>query len=249
MPRQTKTSTPADTTAERLKNFYTWSSRASRSELSRMSRRLFALADAAGLPNVRATAYNERHTIYTRAAEAGFGASPEADRLRAQLARFEAEQAPQQQTSPPVATSRKKEPRLWNVAMTNTCECVGFVQGEIVQATEADDLRVGEIAALKHKGGKTITVGRLTAISDTSVTVLSYDEQDTASRADLEFLGRVNPEPIGRSDGPDKAAQARLAQLRKRLDGVNIDDITNSTVAMKIEREIYDIEHPPKLND
>lgn len=38
--------------------------------------------------------------------------------------------------------------------------------------------------------------------------------------------------------------EKRLAELRRRLDGLDADDIINSTALLGIEKEIYDIEHP-----
>jgi hypothetical protein len=47
----------------------------------------------------------------------------------------------------------------------------------------------------------------------------------------------------------DRPTEGRLSELRSRLDRVNKDDITNCSAILKLEKQIYDLEHPPGTDD
>jgi hypothetical protein len=51
------------------------------------------------------------------------------------------------------------------------------------------------------------------------------------------------------SPDPERAREERLKRLRDRLAKIDADDITDSSARMKLETEIYNLEHPPNLDD
>jgi hypothetical protein len=145
-------------------------------------------------------------------------------------------------------TTPKKGADVHYIACHSLNNC-GFVTGETVRATGTADLRAGDIACVHKVGEECWNIGRVEAIDAERVT-LRFDEdcdpeRATYRRSELDFEGRVDPEPVGRWDGPTPEQSERLDQLRKRLAGIDADDCTNSSALLKIEREIYDIEHPP----
>jgi hypothetical protein len=64
--------------------------------------------------------------------------------------------------------------------------------------------------------------------------------------SELEFLGRVNPEPVGRWDGPSEEDCERIEAARRKLEklGGEDDQILRCTERYRLEKIIYDIEYP-----
>jgi hypothetical protein len=246
MPRKTKPETTRDTTAKRLKAFY--AAHEPQGALVRVSRRLFKLAELAGLTDARTLKRSERHTIYTRAAAAGFADSPEAADLRRELADIEKwnrKYKKKKVDTPKPATAGNSYEITINF---DACRLVGFLPGEIVEATEAHDLRVWDIAAVEEKEDEAFRVGRVVAISPEEITIRTDASEKTFTRAALAFEGRVKPEPVAHVDGMDVEQLKKWAVLKVKLANLD-DDITDCTQRLKLEREIYDLEHPTGAND
>jgi hypothetical protein len=55
--------------------------------------------------------------------------------------------------------------------------------------------------------------------------------------------------PVKHGEAAESETERRLKRLRARLEKINADDITNSTAILKLEKEIYDLEHPVDLDD
>jgi hypothetical protein len=183
MPRKTKSETTRDTTARRLKAFY--ASHETQSARVRISRRLFKLAELAGLTDVRTLKWSERHTIYTRAAAAGFANSPEAIELRRELGKIEKWRKEYKRKQADKAKTSPDENDYSVTIRTDVCRIVGFLPGEIVRAVEAHDLRVWDIAAVEEKEGELPCVGRVIAISAEEITICTDASEKTFTRADL----------------------------------------------------------------
>jgi hypothetical protein len=217
----------------------------------RVSRRLNRLAKVAGLPDLNATPYLQRHLVYKQAVERGFGASPEAGELLRVLALVETARRPRKpEPAQPEATQPKATKEVYTVSVhASAIGSCGFVYGEDVEATATDDLRAGDIGCVHARGAETWDIGRVLSIDAETITLRMNESEQTYRRAELDFEGRVDPKPVGRWDGPTPEESARLERLRQRLEGVDADDITNSTSLLKIEREIFDIEHPVDVND
>ena len=137
----------------------------------------------------------------------------------------------------------------YDLTLTETIPHLGLIKGDVVQAAAATNIKVWEIASLWRPGAAASKIGRVTAIDADSITLRLATAERTYSLTELEFLGRVNPEPVGRHDGLSDEQRDRLRELRRRLDKVDADDITSSTSLLKLEREIYDIEHPTGTKD
>lgn len=161
----------------------------------------------------------------------------------------------------PRATRQRRKPDVSQAAAprririgleTDINRSLGFVRGEIVMAIEADDLKVWDIAAYNRqgRGRNTFVLGRVIAVTPDSLTLRDDEMEWTAPRSELLFLGRVDPEPVGRLDGLTGEQRARLQELRERLDRLATkDELANCTAAFSIEREIYDLTHPPADSD
>lgn len=154
------------------------------------------------------------------------------------------------------AAARKRGgERLVTIAIKNESgvgSC-GFVYGEVVEAVRADDLRPGEIAAIGRRATGKYSVARVASIGDSLITILcdGGDAEEcslphTFLISELEFLGRVNPEPIGRWDGPTEEECKKIKEARRRLEklGDEDDQIIRGTERYRLEKIIFDILHP-----
>lgn len=130
--------------------------------------------------------------------------------------------------------------------MVDACRIVGLVSGDIVRAHATRNLRVWDIAAVKRADKASYFIGRVTAVSPKSITVRGDATEHTYDRAELEFEGKVNPEPVGRDDGLTDERRDELAGLRRKLDrlGDEDDQIIRCSARYELEKKIYDIEHP-----
>lgn len=123
----------------------------------------------------------------------------------------------------------------------------GFIVGEQIEIREVTDLKVWEIGAVqKRVDDGCIYIGRVVAVDAHSITLRDDERDKHFDRAELAFIGRVKPEPVGRVDGMDVETLKKWAALKVRLANVDADGITNCTARLKLERELYDLEHPPE---
>ncbi len=121
---------------------------------------------------------------------------------------------------------------------------LGYARGEWVLVTEADDLKAGDPAAFYAHGQETVDIGRVIAITFKTITVrYASGEDQTIERAGLDFLGRVASACSPLTGEQEK----RISELRKHLS--KLSDITDSSEAFVIEREIYDIEQSAIFTD
>jgi hypothetical protein len=247
-----------DTTAKRLRAVYEPDGKYMGGNLNRISRRLNKLAEKAGIERPGATPYSERHTLYTLAVERGLGDSPEARELRAELDRVAAWRVDFE-----LRTGKKEEKRepqndrsrTYRVALApgdGGAENIGYIEGETLHCEEAAAfLKVGDAAVAWENDDDDAEVGRVIAADADTFTIRAARQngeyrETTFTRAACAWAGRVT----GTTSGLEPEQEELLTKLRSRLAGVDADDITNSTSLLKIEREIYDIEHPPTgLND
>lgn len=126
----------------------------------------------------------------------------------------------------------------------------GFIIGEQIEITEVPDLKVWEIGAVQKRVDDGCTyIGRVVAVDAHSITLRDDECDKHFDRAELDFVGRVKPEPVGRVDGMDVETLKKWAALKVRLAHIDADDITNCTARLDLERELFDLEHPKPVDD
>jgi hypothetical protein len=146
---------------------------------------------------------------------------------------------------------RVRRPRRRTFWLTNDTPHLGFVCGEGVSATEAEDLKVWDIAAIEQTRDEPAAIGRVLAITADSVTIRRVKGDETYGLRGLSFLGRVNPEPVGKDDGLTDEQRATLKRLHDKLDrlGDEDDQIIRCSARYEIEKQIFDITHPADVDD
>jgi hypothetical protein len=145
----------------------------------------------------------------------------------------------------------KDGPSVFTIAMKSDAPGLGFIAGERLEATATAAPKVWEIVALWRPDEEVAAVGRVLAVDDDTITLrLKDDREQSYNRVGLEFLGRINPEPVGRDDGLTDEQRATLKKLRAKLDrlGDEDDQIIRCSSRYSLEKQIYDIEHPVDLN-
>jgi hypothetical protein len=145
--------------------------------------------------------------------------------------------------------SKQKAFDVYEIPVNVAAPHLGFVAGEILEARRADDIKVWDAIAFWKPGEDEADLGRVVAVTADHITVRYTNAEATIARAELEFLGRISPEPIGFRDGLTDEERRRVKELRARLEKIDVDDITNSTAVLTLEREIYNIEHKPAAGD
>lgn len=192
---------------------------------------------------------------------------PHAETLRETLRRVR-EGVLNQKPSPP-RQAQPAEPKQWKQVIVDAecgdaLACFGLLAEDEVELAVCDDPRPGEVLLIWEKGeegGKgEWLVGRFR----------EYVEDDEWGRTPyIEMLkGGYRFKPAAHEfyrvtsikrtvkverpgDGEGKAAllAQEIRRLRERLDRIDRDDITNCTAVMKLEKQIYDLEHPIDLDD
>lgn len=125
----------------------------------------------------------------------------------------------------------------------------GFVPGEEVDVTEVAALKPWDIGAVMVRDDDNIYVGRVVSFDDEGVILRDDQRDEHFQRDDVTFIGRINPEPVGRVDGLTAEEAERWKSLKARLDALDADDITSSTARLALEGQIYDLEHPRETGD
>ncbi len=240
--------------AERLRAFYS-SRYANQHQRNIISRRLFALTDQAGIAEARKTPRGERHKLYPRAVAAA-GEHIEAYRLRYELDHFEAEieelrKEVEGEGAKPGAQqpdAPKKEPRcLFHLNVINDrLRLLGLVRGDKCKVYEIDDLAPGDAVALEIKDKNYAAGGRVVSLDAEQITIRDDNGDESYSRAEIKRAGRLdylNPTKI---DPLTKEQRARVDRLREELEklGAEDDQIIRCSQRYKLEKEIFDLEHP-----
>jgi len=237
---------------ERLRRFYLPTSYADHASLHKVTRRLYKLAEAAGLRDVRRRKLGERHMLYAESVALGFEQSGEAKELRSTLRECEEwiaswtkpeeeEKHEERRTAPQGRTE-------WHIVQRKSGPHLGFIAGDVVKATAADNIRAWEIVALWEHGSDVAHTGRVVAITKDAITVRFNNCEKTFDRSELEFLGRVDPEPIEYEPDFDLSndERKRIADLEKQIEklGREDDQILRCTKRYELEKQIFDIRHP-----
>lgn len=260
---------------ERLRVFYAPETWVDTGHLNKVSRRLFKLAERVGIENVRARKIFERHMLYAEAVERGqFDTYDERD-LRRTLAQSEAwsrDITGAQESSAakgetlkeeglrgrgkakrPAARAKSAERgrAVWKIVLQHSYPHLGFIAGDVTEARRVDpsDVKAWDILSLWcHGDDGGATTGRVLSLTDESVTIRACTQVFTFNYAELEFIGRVSPEPV--KHDPDHAltddARARVEDLERQIEklGNEDDQILRCTRRYELEKEIYDIRHP-----
>jgi hypothetical protein len=156
-----------------------------------------------------------------------------------------------EEAAPPRRAPKKTPPEeaeIYYVGVrSDDATIIGYVKGETLVAEEARrTLKVGDPASAWHHPDDKATTGRVVAAdADTFTLRTGRHAEHTFDRRTCAWAGLV----VGVESKFTEEEEKRLDALRKRLEGVDADDITSSTALLKIEREIYDIEHPKDADD
>ena len=242
--------------AERLKAIYSPDSGAHRGILSRLSRRLFKLADLAGIPDARRTAYSHRHEIYTRACELGHGESNEARELCREIVSVEGRLETRRRLAAEAPTAPAEvKPKRELVKADDYFSLVGLCRDEVFEmfeVKEGEDLKHWDACMVREKGEESDYMGRVIVCSAQPLTYRLEDgEEYTTPRAQIEKLYRVNPKPVGKADNLTDKERERAEWLRGKLEelGEEDDQIIRCTAPYKYEKELFDILQPIDADD
>jgi hypothetical protein len=140
---------------------------------------------------------------------------------------------------------RVKAPLYRLVISGDSLHNLGTVGGDACDVYEADDLKPGDAAAIDCADFDGPACGRVVKVTAKTITIRDACGDARIRRAGVTRTGRIDTLNPYKSDPLNDAERKRVTELRQRLARVDADDITNSTSLLKIDREIYDIEHPP----
>ena len=232
-----------------------------------LSRRLFDLTDKAGIAEARKTPRSKRHTLYPRAVAKVGEDFFEAQRLRKELAaaedkieelrkqvedeQVEDEQVEEEGAEPEAgdAAAPARRQNLYSLTVrSDLLHNVGLVRGDECDVLEAGDLKVGDAAAVEEaEGAARVTSGRVVSIDAEHITIRNEGGEHTYNRAEVYRVGRINILNPRKSDPLNPKQRARVNKLRKDLEslGAEDDQIIRCTRRYKLEKEIFDITHPP----
>ncbi|MFL6283552.1 MAG: hypothetical protein ACJ74Q_10475 [Pyrinomonadaceae bacterium] len=234
---------------ERLRLFYLPTTFTDRSSLSKVSRRLFRLAEVADLKDPRGRYYSERHMLYAEAVALGFEHCTEAKRLRQMLAACEEWLA---SLSKPRKEEKKARPKDdLHITITRDClRCVGLLTNDVVTARASVDLKPGDVGGVRNPDTQYFNLGRIVAVTPTHITLKDDESEFTRSRSLPEWI-RIDHKNPTRADPLTSEQRGRVEVLQEKLEalGGEDDQILRCTAGYKLEKEIYDIEHPPADSD
>lgn len=166
----------------------------------------------------------------------------------------EAEQSGAAEESTPTDPKpSKKEPcALYNLNITDDrLGLLGLVRGDKCKVYEADDIKPGDAVALELKGELDTDAGRVVSLDAEQITIRDDDGDASYRRAEILRARRIdylNPTKI---DPLTEDERKRVNKLRKELDKLDGEDdqIIRCTRRYKLEKEIFDIEHPVDTDD
>jgi hypothetical protein len=258
------TRTPIDDTAERLRAFYEsqfgrHAPHASQSVLNRLGRAVFRLAQLAGIENPKSLDWRERHTIYHRAASLGLANTPAAQDVRRLLdeanegdRREQVERAAEEireslgiKHKPFRLKDGRPAPLRYAVDLRDgRARNVGYIAGErLVVEAAPFQLETGDAAAAWNREDPEAFVGRVVADDGKRFTLRNdFGEERVFERCRADFAGRI----VGVESKLSDDDRARIDALLAKLDKLDREDdqIVRCTARYKIEKEIYEIEHP-----
>jgi hypothetical protein len=228
-------------------------------ERERIMRDVEALADELGLNHARLS-YEKTFTESLKLLGGDEGKHPLAHSLynlaleirrRGRNVKSDYRDSPLAKTAPTTAHVAKDD---------HSRERFGLMPDDNLTLEECDDLRAGETVLLWDKEGGTW---------DGVMRFVEYEEDGEWGRAPRLYDGTTseiyNPAAyhfyritsitrtieVKRPDenGEDVQTKQKIQRLRDRLSRMDADDITDSSARMKLETEIYNLEHPSKLDD
>lgn len=258
------TRTTTDDTAERLREFYrdkesgTYAERPGQGTLTRLGRALFQLARLAGVEDPKQVAVGDRHTIYERAVARGLTNHPAVQQIRSILdeaaehrRRAQVERAAEEiretlgiKHKPRTYEDNKPSPLRYRIDLCDgSARNIGYIAGERIVAEECRDLKTGDAAAAWNRDDPDAFVGRVVADNKKQFTVRNdFGDERAFGRWCIGFAGRV----VGTEPKLSDADRKRIDELHAKLDklGREDDQIIRCTARYKLEKEIFEIEHP-----
>jgi hypothetical protein len=141
----------------------------------------------------------------------------------------------------------RRSPGDITITISRDClQCVGLVAGDEVRATPTDDLKPGDVAAVQGRGADHYCLGRVVASGATHITLRDDEGDFTRELAALVWTGRVDHKNPTKGSTLPEAERERVEELRERIEklGREDDQIIRCTALYKLEKEIFDIEHP-----
>jgi hypothetical protein len=139
-------------------------------------------------------------------------------------------------------------------------ERYGLLAGDIATVAKCDDLRPGEVVVLwdredgKCEAGRFVGYeddkewGRCPRVEQTSGSELCDPAVWSLYRI-TSITRFITVERPTTAAGEEALRRQKLERLRERLERIDADDITDSTAIFKLEKQIYDLEHPKDLDD
>jgi hypothetical protein len=150
----------------------------------------------------------------------------------------------QSEQQPAAKKDTKKKHKEYDVSLYYAAGIIGYVAGECLSTEEASrTLKVGDPAAAWETDDDTAAVGRVIAAdADTFTIRCDSGGEYTFERASCAWAGRVTGTTSPLSD----EQQERVERIKKTLENLGDEDdqILRCTARYKLEKELYDIEHP-----
>lgn len=130
---------------------------------------------------------------------------------------------------------------------------VGLLKSDLI-TIELEDVKAGDLCLVQYmdEGTRYYSVGFIRHETEGEFTLTDGTKESWFEPREVLTLGRVVKieREVKRGAPPAEDTRARrLAELRRRLESLETDDITNSTAAFKIEKEIYDLEHSAERDE
>ncbi len=228
----------------------------------RLSLSINQAADLVGVRH-KARTYPERYELAERAlrGQSQYGAIRQVhyycERIRAVWQRpagVTPEEAERAFTGRPAPKAAESKPAartlLYTLSIVGDCvENLGLVDGDHASVYAAGDFKPGDAAAITMRGNEDPTCGRVVSLDAETITLRDNYEDFPLRRAEIVEAGRIDLVNVKPKDPLTPAERRRADELRERLAGIDRDDVTNSTAAMKLERELFDLEHPKDVDD
>ncbi|HYY93229.1 MAG TPA: hypothetical protein VE713_01830 [Pyrinomonadaceae bacterium] len=165
--------------------------------------------------------------------------------------------------APAATPTGESKPHESEVDVDEGCESFktyGLFPRDKLALIECDDFRPGEVVVIWIKERKRWEVGRFVEYTDTEdwgrcpYIRQTRDAYTFNRHAHMFYRVKTITRTIAverptNAEGEEATKKQKIEALRKRLDEIDADDITNSTAILALERQIYDLEHSKDLDD
>jgi hypothetical protein len=134
------------------------------------------------------------------------------------------------------ATTQREKDKTWHVDIISGLPGFGVNRGDVLKVAEGGAWEIGDFVCVEDPNGRVSTL-RVCDRDDRKGTVHLVSHKDEYRTIKQGQVWGVVVKHIRRHAD-------EIEKLKKRLDRIDRDDITDSTARYQVEREIYNLEHP-----